>query len=182
MQGALTLDDLRQEMGATGDAANKEAVWAITSAFCWMPGNLFLGPLNTLRLDDPDEDFESHAQDQVGERFPRFKQAFEDIKTYVADPKPERAKQIAAFLKEVAGQAKPIPFDDSVWTRVENENGEGRYYLNRAASTTDVMTALAQINAAKAAKHSAMIEEHNAWHAAQQERWAREAKARKAAK
>jgi hypothetical protein len=182
MQGALTLDDLTQELGKTSGAANKEAVWAVTSAFCWMPGNLFLGPLNTLRLDDPDEDFESHAQEQVGERFPRFRQAFDDIKAYVADPKPEVAKRIAAFLKEVAGQAKPIPFDERVWTRVENENGEGRYYLNRAANTVEVKAALTQIRSARAARHQAMIEEHNAWHAAQQVRWTREAEARKAAK
>ena len=182
MQGSLTLADLRRELRKREDTGtpNKEAVDAIASAYCWMPGNLFLGPLNTLRLDDPDEDFERFAEEQVGPRFGKYKKAFDDIKAYVANPTQPLANTIANFLQSVSGVREPFPFNDGVWIRVENENAEGRFYLRKAKNSPDVQAALADIEATRRAKHQEMIDQHAKWHKDMQQVWAEQQKARKA--
>jgi hypothetical protein len=187
-QGSVTVGELKQELRHTGDAAlNSEALLAISTAYCWMPGNLFLGPLNTLRLDDPDEDFEGHADDQVPE-LERYRAAFAAIKDYVKSeaPSEDAATKIAGFLQWVAAKTEPIPFDESAWSQVSDhrvdDKGKERgasYYLNKAADTVQVRAKLQLIDAAHGPWYRKTVEETNAWHKAQQAVWAQQRAAAK---
>ena len=149
MQGSSTQESLTAELGKTGVSEtiksklsttekekvekNSESVDAITTAYCWMPGNLFLGPLNTLRLDDPDEKFEAGAADQVGSKFARFQETYDNIADYIKHPTALKARDIRDFLREVAQQATPYPFNEDCWVRVE-DGKQGRYYLKKNAN------------------------------------------------
>jgi hypothetical protein len=181
MQGDLTLADLRSELRKKPSGKpNSAAVEAIATAYCWMPGNLFLGPLNELRLDDPDEDFEQYAEEQVGPRLSKYKKAFDDIKEYVNGPTQEVANRIANFLQSVAAKREPFKFDERVWLRVEDEDGVGRFYLRKAENSSQVQKGLASIKAAQRLKFAQMVEERNAWHKSMQEVWAQQHEASKA--
>jgi hypothetical protein len=110
-QGDIATQDLTDEIAKVKNVGvkNSSNVSAIETAYCWMPGNLFLGPLNTLRLDDPDEDFEEGAQGQVGGTFENLKTAFGLIKAYVlaAQPTVQQAQAIVALIKPAAQKRFP---------------------------------------------------------------------------
>ena len=153
MQGSSTQETLTAELGKSSVSEsiksklstaekekvekNSESLDAITTAYCWMPGNLFLGPLNTLRLDDPDEKFEAGAADQVGSKFDKFQETYNRIAAYVKSPTALKAREIRDFLREVAGQTTPYPFKEECWLRVE-DGKQGRYYLKKNADLPTV--------------------------------------------
>lgn len=117
-------EELRKKEGS--DQANSAAMDAIITAFSWMPGNLFLGPVNELRTDDPDDLFEEHAQNAVGiEKFEQLKTASALIEEYV-NPGSDRstgdlARQIEALLVPVAEQSEHFPYRADVWEQSPTE-------------------------------------------------------------
>ena len=159
MQGSTTAQDLATELARTTGDPISHAMEAMCVAYCWMPGNLFLGPLNTLRIDDPGEDFERYAEDQVDE-FAQFATAFDDISSYVKQQTPPQADaiKIASFLKRIAAKTTPAPFKEAAWTSV-GDGAARRYYLKKAADSARVKAVLnpppvtaAPAKTAKAAK------------------------------
>jgi hypothetical protein len=177
MQGDRVEKDLTDEIARpkADGVKNSENVSAIETAYCWMPGNLFLGPLNTLRLDDPDEEFEAGAQAQVGGTFNNFQTAYNSIKTYVAtpNPTPESAAAIVALLKPAAQQAVPFAFLENAWDRVELSTGY-RYFLKANAGLPEVKKKISDDARKVFEKQQKLIAEHNKWHKEQQERWKNE--------
>jgi hypothetical protein len=184
MQGDRVAKDLTDEIALpkADGVKNSTNVSAIETAYCWMPGNLFLGPLNTLRLDDPDEEFEAGAQAQVGGTFNNFQTAYNLIKIYVAAPNPTResAAAIVALLKPAALQTVPFPFLENAWSRVELSTGY-RYFLKANKDLPEVKKKISDDAPKAFEKYQKLIAEHDKWHREQQERWKMEKALSKAA-
>jgi hypothetical protein len=116
MQGSMTEADLLGELGRTEGPRNPEAMDAVATSLCWMPGNLFQGPDRNLRSEDPDEGFEKHAEPAVGkEPFNRLSQANQQISDYVEKPTPEKASAISSLLAPSAARKDPYAYDTDLW-------------------------------------------------------------------
>ena len=70
--------------------------------YAWLPGNLFIGPIPELRLDDPGERFESRAERAVNPKFNRLLIANNFIESYTHSPTESLALEASKALSRIA--------------------------------------------------------------------------------
>lgn len=117
MQGGVNLANLTSEIDkAPVEERAGEAFSVIISSFAWMPGNIFIGPINNQRIDDPGENFETHAAAPAGALFATLQLAHGHINAYLDDNDPETAALAVQQLQIIAAQGAFHAYNPQHWT------------------------------------------------------------------
>lgn len=117
MQGdstfVTTMDEILTPVGFKFNSSEQDN---IAAAVCWLPGNLFLGPISENRSDDPGEEFEQNAANAVGERFPILQSLNKGITEFIDNPT-ELKQSVLEDFATVIGWKTPMAFNPDAWEK-----------------------------------------------------------------
>ncbi|MBM7868032.1 hypothetical protein GTO89_14785 [Heliobacterium gestii] len=125
MQGASTQASLTGEINAPiQNGFNAVDQDSIATSICWLPGNLFIGPLTNNRCDDPGEEFETNARGAVGpKRFDILEELYNDIEVFLSNPQ-VLSPTIVQNFTTIRDWTEPAPYNPDAWNNVY-----GKWYL-----------------------------------------------------
>ncbi len=99
--------------------------------YIWMPGNLFAGPINTLRVDDPGEGFEQYSSEAItSTKFTAMSALNLSIDNYLQDKLKIGLdlQKLGDMLANLASETSYTALNPKAWCPSET-NGETKYYL-----------------------------------------------------
>lgn len=131
-QGAIQdVKDVARMIGAGNLEFDAEKFDNFAEIYAWLPGNLFMGPGEAYRRDDPKENFEAGARVIVGaEVFDAMKVAYENMNRYVGNPDDNIARDVIRTLADTARRTQIIELRDRDWIR-RKLNGSEWYVINQ---------------------------------------------------
>ena len=115
MQGDTTSEDIKADLDKKPEEAWGKSLDSVIASFAWMPGNLFIGPINTQRMDDPDEEFEQYAEGPAGDWWPMVSTANAAIDTYLSAQSTANAMIAIKALMVIAERTDFLPYKPEDW-------------------------------------------------------------------
>ncbi len=116
-----TVKDVATKIGKSDlDDFTSAGFYLFSQVYAWLPGNLFEGPGETYRGDDPGDEFDSKAGSIMDARqFNLLQTAYKDIADYVdtRNPKESAGPAAIAKLKSLAEMPKITKLNPDNWAR-----------------------------------------------------------------
>jgi hypothetical protein len=113
-----------------------EAFDSFRAVYAWLPGNLFEGPDENIRTDDPGGRFECGAGSIVGDPFNALQTACRDMREYTRNGDRGLARKIMPTLVALARRTTIIKLDRTKWIRGGVTDRGQMYYIKQAGKVT----------------------------------------------